>query len=337
MKIAIHNSSASWSFCQYWKRYCEEHDIDYKLVNAYDTDIIRQLDDCEAFMWHHNHTVHKDRLFAKSLLFSLETAGKKVFPNFYTGWHFDDKVGQKYLFESVGAPIVNSYVFYDFQEAKKWIRQTEFPKVFKIRSGSGSANVFLVKNQKNALKLAKKNIKRGISTYNKMGDIRETLRRYKLKQTSIFNVLKSFIRLFVSTQFSKQHGRETGYAYFQDFIPDNAYDIRVVVIGNKAFSIRRIVRENDFRASGSGMIQYAKNMLDERCVKISFDVTRKIRSQCAAYDYVFDKQNNPLIVEVSYGFDQKGYNDCVGYWDEQMNWYEGSFNPQGWIFELIIK
>ena len=336
MKLAIHYTSADWSFCQYWKSYCEECRIEYKLVNAYDSDIVQQLDDCDAFMWHHNHTIYKDHLFAKSLLVSLETAGKKVFPNYFTGWHFDDKLGQKYLFESVGAPLVKSYVFYDLQKVKKWVKQTTFPKVFKLRGGSGSSNVYYIKNQRVALRYAKKAIQRGICTYNKFGALKETLRKYNLKKTSFINVLKSIIHFFVRTKFSKQQGKEIGYAYFQDFIPNNSFDIRVVVIGNKAFAIRRSVRDNDFRASGSGIIDYSKDMLDERCVKISFDVTKKIKSQCAAYDFVFDYQNEPFIIEVSYGFDQKGYNDCVGYWDDDMNWYEGKFNPQAWIVELLL-
>ena len=38
---------------------------------------------------------------AKKLLAALEDAGKLVFPNHNTGWHFDDKVAQKYIFESL--------------------------------------------------------------------------------------------------------------------------------------------------------------------------------------------------------------------------------------------
>jgi len=337
MKIAIHHTTAQWSFCQYWERYCEENKIEYKQVNAYDSDIVEQLADCDAFMWHHNHTILKDRLLAKPLLFSLEASGKKVFPDFHTGWHFDDKLGQKYLFESVGAPLVKSYVFYDWQEVKQWIQQTTFPKVFKLRGGSGSTHVILVKNKRKALKLARKAIHKGISTYNKYGNLKETLRTYKLGRTPIKEVFKSISRLFVSTTLAKRQGKETGYALFQDFIPDNKYDIRVVVIGDKAFEIKRMVRVGDFRASGSGNIHYAKELLDERCVKIAFEVTRKIKSQCAAYDFVFDKQNTPFLVEVSFGFDQKGYDACVGYWDADMTWNEGKFNPQGWLVELMRR
>ena len=107
MKIAIHKSNG---FSDRWIEYCKNNSIDYKIVDCYENDIISQLDDCRALMWHHNHINYKHTLFAKSLLFSLEIAGVKVFPNFNTAWHFDDKVGQKYLLEAIGAPLVKSYV-----------------------------------------------------------------------------------------------------------------------------------------------------------------------------------------------------------------------------------
>ena len=128
MKIAIHHTPGSFS--DRWIDYCKENKVDYKLVNAYDSDIVQQVSDCDAFMWHHYHDNYKDMLFAKQLLYSLQMAGKQVFPDFNTGWHFDDKVGQKYLFEAVGVSLVPSYVFYTKEEAIHWVKETSFPKVF---------------------------------------------------------------------------------------------------------------------------------------------------------------------------------------------------------------
>ena len=83
MKIAIHHNVDSFS--ERWIQYCQEKEVDYKLVNAYATDILAQLYDCDAFMWHHYHTNYKDVLFAKQLLYSLQIAGKKVFPDIQDG------------------------------------------------------------------------------------------------------------------------------------------------------------------------------------------------------------------------------------------------------------
>jgi glutathione synthase/RimK-type ligase-like ATP-grasp enzyme len=134
------------------------------------------------------------------------------------------------------------------------------------------------------------------------------------------------------------HSREKGYVYFQDFIPNNTFDIRICVVDNKAFALKRMCRENDFRASGGGRIIYDKNQIDERCVKIAFDVNDKLKTQSIAFDFVFDENNNPLIVEISYGYSANAYDICEGYWTKDMQWHEGkNFDFCGWMVESLIR
>jgi hypothetical protein len=149
--------------------------------------------------------------------------------------------------------------------------------------------------------------------------------------------LKGFVRLVYPPEFSRALGRDHGYAYFQEFVPNNESDTRVIVIDRKAFALKRFVRENDFRASGSGHFAYGREEFDERCVRISIDATRLLGSQCAAFDFVFDQERNPLMVEISYGFVKEVYDPCAGYWDEDLNWHPVSFNPQAWMVEGLIK
>src|SRR5690625_3298555 len=92
MKIAIHHRPGSFS--DRWIEYCDQEKISYKIVNCYENDIIEQVADCDVLMWHHHHGHFKDVLAARKILFALEHAGIKVFPDFHTGWHFDDKVAQ---------------------------------------------------------------------------------------------------------------------------------------------------------------------------------------------------------------------------------------------------
>ncbi|MBU7570433.1 MAG: hypothetical protein KAF41_07255, partial [Flavobacterium sp.] len=119
MKIAIHK--ANWGFSPDWIEYCKTNSVPFKEVNCYSTNIIEDLQDCGALLWQHHHTNSKDFLFAKQLLFALEQSGKLVFPDFNTGWHFDDKLGQKFLLESIHAPMVKTDVFFDQQEAESWV------------------------------------------------------------------------------------------------------------------------------------------------------------------------------------------------------------------------
>ena len=112
--------------------------------------------------------------------------------------------------------------------------------------------------------------------------------------------------------------RERVYIYFQELLPENDYNIQVVVIGDKAFAIKRMVRKNDFRASGSGNILYEKELFDEGTIKLSFVLAEKLKTQCIAFDFVY-KNKKPFITEISYGFSPEGYEPCPGYWDKELN------------------
>lgn len=335
MRIAIHKSKGSFS--DRWIEFCKRNNIDFKIVNAYSSDLIEQLKGCDAFMWHHHHGYFKDVLIAKNILFALEHSGIQVFPDFCTAWHFDDKLAQKYLFETIGAPLVPSYVFYEKKDALIWASQTDYPKVFKLRGGAGSANVKLVKNKIAAIHLINKAFGRGFSQFDRLNYFKDRFNKFRNKQDTFIGVLKGLARLFIPTQYAKKQHREYGYIYFQKFIPNNKFDIRVIVIGSKAFALKRMNRKGDFRASGSGNIIYDRNQIDIRCIQIAFEVNSKIKSQSIAYDFVFDNENNPLIVEISYAYSIHAYDKCEGFWDADLNWYEGDFNPQEWMVEELIK
>jgi len=334
MQIAFHFNKNS--FCERWLAYCKKNDIKYKLVNCYDSNILEQLADCDALMFHWMHFDYRAMLFMKQLTIALEKIGKIVFPNFNSSWHFDDKIAQKYLLEGIGAPCIPSYVFYELKPALDWCETTSFPKVFKLRGGAGSTNVKLVENITQAKKIIKKMFSDGFSQFDRWGSLLERYRLWQIGKIGFQNFLKGFGRLFVAPEFARMYHREKGYVYFQDFVPMNDSDLRVVVVGNRAFAIKRLVRKGDFRASGSGFIVYDKNQIDERCVKIGFQISEKLQTQSLAFDFIFNEINEPLLIEISYGFAWEGYEDCPGYWMKDMRWIEGKFNAQEFMVEDII-
>jgi len=287
MKIGIH-SSGPGSFSERWISYCKSNSIPFKIVNCYETNITEQLSDCDILMWHHNHVLAKDVLIAKQVLNAFEGSGRSVFPNFNSAWHFDDKLGQKYLLELIGAPLVPTHVFFSKTDALKWIQSAEFPKVFKLRGGGGAKNVRLVKDKDTAKRLIKRAYSIGFRQYNPWFGISEQWRKFKLEKTQIKGLLKALAHFIYPIQLEKVRPRERGYIYFQDFISGNNSDTRVVVIGNKAFAIKRYIRKNDFRASGSGNITYSKNEIDIACVKLAFELNDRLKAQCLAFDFVHE-------------------------------------------------
>ena len=333
MKIAIHHSEIG--FHRRWRSYCISQNIDYKDVDCYADDIVLQLKDCDALMWHYWQTSLKDSLKAKNLLFALEHSGLIVFPNFNTAWHFDDKIAQKYLLEALDLPLVKSYHFIDKRQALDWTNTVTFPKVFKLKGGAGSANVQLVKNKWRSRILINKAFKSGFKQYDSLAALKERYRRYKDGKDTLIDVLKSFYRLFREPDYAKT-GVQRNEVYFQDFIPDNDYDIRVIVIDSKAFAIKRLVRENDFRASGSGNIMYGKENFESSLIQSSFDYAKILGIQSCGFDFVM-LDGKHKIVEISYGYAIEGYENCVGYWDENLIFHEGKFDSSSWMIDSIVK
>jgi hypothetical protein len=50
---------------------------------------------------------------------------------------------------------------------------------------------------------------------------------------------------------------------------------------------------------------------------------------------VFDGDKT-YVLEISFGFVKEVYDACTGYWDEQLKWHPGRFNPYGWMVEDLV-
>lgn len=335
MKIAIHHRQNSYS--EHWIDYCQQHNIQYKIVNAYSNDILEQIAGCDIFMWHHHFHQYKDYLIAKQLIYTIQRTGIITYPNFDTCWHYDDKVAQKYLLESINAPTIPTYIFYSKQEALDWIKQATFPKVFKLRNGASSENVRLAKSKSQSKRFIRQAFSSGFVQYNRIYDIKEQWSKYRSGNGSFPELLRSIKRLFVSTEFSKLHPKEIGYVYFQDFLPNNDFDIRVFVIGKRAVAKKRMNRENDFRASGSKKPIYAKGQIDKKCIEIAFETSKRLQLQSAAFDFLYDNDRNPVITEISYCGGDISNNYC-GYWTDNIQWHDSAnINICDWIIEDVIE
>lgn len=337
MKIAIHDRAGSFS--DRWLKYCDENQIPYKRVNCYAYDIVSQLVDCSGLMWHWDQNDYKAALFARQLSFSLEKKGMKIFPDVNSSWHYDDKVGQKYLLEALNAPLVKSYVFYSRQNALDWANKITFPKVFKLRVGAGSVNVSLAKTKEQARRLIEIAFNKGFSHINRLSRFKNTLWVLKKDKnlTAVKRVLTGFARLFIPIEKERFSCNEKGYIYFQDFIPGNDYDTRLIVVGNRCFGARRYCRKGDFRASGSGILKYEPKLIDKKSIQIAFETAKKAGLQSVAFDFIMEDQS-PKIIEISYCFPMGPMVDkCPGYWDEALVFHNVTVNPQYFMVEDFIE
>lgn len=287
-------------------------------------------------MYHRPTSDYRDALFATQLLSSLEQSGIVVFPDFRTGWYSDDKIAEKYLLEAVGAPLIPSFVFYSENQALKWGGAIEYPIVFKLRGGAGSANVKLVRNFKQFKNIVHKSFGNGISQFDRIGYFKERLRKYKEGKDDIKGLLAGVYKMFFPPFSQRMRIKAKGYVYFQEFQPNNTFDIRVVIIGDKAFTFIRKCRQNDFRASGSGDVIYGE--CDKEAIKVAFETSRKLGSQITAYDFVYNATKKPLIVEMTWAFSADAILKCGGYFTEDAMWHEDrNINVCHLMVEQVIQ
>ncbi|MCP4146763.1 MAG: hypothetical protein GY757_03340, partial [bacterium] len=77
------------------------------------------------------------------------------------------------------------------------------------------------------------------------------------------------------------------------------------------------------RASGSSNKDLNPEAIDKEFLKIAFSISKKLKFQCMAYDFIYNKNKEPEVIEMSYTFPDKTIPHCPGYWDTQLNWHEG--------------
>jgi glutathione synthase/RimK-type ligase-like ATP-grasp enzyme len=293
-------------------------------------------------MWHWHQSLYADQLFARQLALALEARGITVYPDVRTSWHFDDKLGQKYLLESLGLPLVPTRVFYEPDLALNWLRTAQFPLVFKLRGGAGSRNVWLLKDLRSAERVVGQAFAKGFPAYTSQGLTKEMVWRFR-RDGGIKSLLRIPYRYVLGIINPVPANAlllpvQKGYVYFQEFLKGNSFDHRFIVIGHRCLCVQREVRAGDFRASGSGAKNYDPELFPRSAIELAFYVADSLRTQSLAIDVMYDCDGRPLVGEVSYGFTTNGFaNDCPGYFDRDCRWHPETVIAEDYIIKDFLK
>lgn len=314
-----------------WIRLLQEAGHEVRLVNVYSADILDQVRGCHGFMWRHGQFPNMRQIARRILPIFEEELGLIVYPDQNTCWHYDDKVTQRYLFEVAKIPIPKTWVWYEIDLAKEWAITAEYPLVIKLWSGAVSQNVGIVYSYKEAELWINKLFGRGV---HKLSD--KFLEYWPLRRRRIFAALNLLLKGIPPIPKPHENSWELhkNYVLFQEFLPDNSFDIRIVVIGNRAFGFRRFNRPNDFRASGSKNVDIDPTHIPLDAVRLGFKLSKRLKTQSIAIDCL-RKSEEWIVVEMSYTFPHFITHDCPGHWELQEDpdtgeliWQDGQMWPE---------
>ena len=323
-------------FHERWAESIQKHGKELVRIDLRREGCLEKVALCDGVMWH--LSMKPSQLQSvEPILNPIEFAmNKKVFPNFKSRWHFENKIAQKYLFEAMGIASPKTYCFWEKDEAFEWIEsKAKFPIVHKHARGAGSVNISLIQDRRSAIKTVNDSFSpRGV--WHRRRYLRVAGRKpigYIL--AGLYNMGTQFVDGVLHMLTGKYPHLpnqlwlpEKDHVLFQEFMQNNKYDTRVTIIGNRAFAFRRMNRKNDFRASGGGLLDYDISGIDIDMIKMAFQISDSAGFQSMAYDFLYDIEKRIRICEMSFGYNNRAIYDCMGHWDRQLNWHQGSMWPE---------
>lgn len=304
-------SKKDWS--ERFSQILSKKNINYGYIYIDKDDWIQQINNYDVLLWKPKFMgVESSQFFKEKVYFIQHIMNKRIYPNYETVWHFDSKNAQKYLFEYTNIKTPKTYVSFDYNESIDTCDKIDYPTVVKSSNGAGSTGVKLVKSNKTLKKII----------------------NYEFFGKKVMN------RVF------KTNHDPFGYLYIQKFMKNNAGDLRINIIGDKyAVGFWRGNRDNDFRASGSGKIDYNKEIPVE-IIEYCTNISKNNKFDSMAYDVLFNQEGDFVIVEISYGYVDTAVYNAKGYYilDNEgkiSKFVEGHYWPQElwieWVHDNIDR
>lgn len=314
-----------------WTKLLEEAGHKVKTVNIFSADILCQLQGCDGLMWRHVHIPHLRQIAHRLLPVAERELGLLVYPDQRTCWHYDDKIAQGYLFQAEGIPTPKTWIWFDRKLAESWAQKAPYPLVLKLWSGAGSDNVRMLRSPAEAMLWIERLFGWGVCS---LADLYSQPWRWGRSR------IRAAARLLLKGVPPRQSPNKQiwelhkNYVLFQEFLPENTFDTRITVIGNRAFGFRRYNRDNDFRASGSGKIDWNPGAIDRQFVHLAFHIAKTIGSQSCAIDGLYSGDKH-VVGEISYTYVSWAVQQCPGHWElngdpysGKLIWHEGNMWPE---------
>lgn len=213
--------------------------------------------------------------FIEDIILTLDTAGILLIPKYSYLRAHNNKVFMEMLRQTQGneaIQTIHSKFFGTLEELRSKAFELEYPVVIKKFGGAMSRGVAKADNTEQLLKIAARFSRSFALKHN----VKELLRKLKYKDSYI---RESFYR---------------NKFIVQNFIEGMSNDWKVLVYGNKAYILYRGVKDNDFRASGSGKFIFDEN-IPEGILEYAWNIQNHFNVPHISLDVGFDGKQFHLL------------------------------------------
>lgn len=287
-----------------YERFLNNNSIAYEYYNPLLSNWMEEAERFDLIIWHTSSNPSVQDI-AEGKIYILEQMGKTCLPSYDEVWSYENKIRANYLYQLYNLPSIPTFITHSRADALEYLDNVNFPIISKISTGSASYGVDKISNLKEAKKLV------------------HQVFSYKGKKTYF------------------DYANQKDYVYFQSFIEDATYDLRIMCVGNDLFGYYRYPNKGDFRASGAG--NYQKKEIPVEALELAYQVYKAFGSNFLATDFVYsEKTKQFLIIESSVfiGVDsceQLAIDNVAGKYirksENKYEFVEGKF----WVQELTLK
>ena len=214
--------------------------------------------------------------FIEDIILGLKMQGAILLPEFHLFRAHHNKVFMEVLRQTLLKNIchdLNTRFFGAIEE----LNEEDFEEkshVIKSAEGAGSKSVFLAHDKKELVDYSKKVSRNFLPLLYAKETVKNVVRNHHI-QRSMFN--KKFI--------------------IQDFIPDLEGDHKVLVFGKKFYVLKRSLKKGDFRASGSGILEFfPEDYVPTKILDFAHKIFAALNSPILSVDIAL-KGNNVFLVE----------------------------------------
>lgn len=293
--------NASWPK---YERFLKTNNIPYKEYDISRSDFIEKSKQFDLIAWRVETSYSKQWEAIDKTDLLEKYLGKTLLQSSESLWLDEDKVRLDYFYKIHDLPHIKTFISQSRDEVMDFIETCDYPIISKDKVCSCGKGVYMIKNKLQAYDFCEEVFTTGLET-------------------------------------NESYVKQKDYVYFQEFVPNHGFDLRIIMVGEYFFGYFRYPKVGDYKASGSGIV-------DKKALPIdAMLLAKQVRgvlpaSNALAVDFIKDSRDDKYYIVETTVFvgvettEQLMVDGVAGRYREENG--EFTFEPgRFWIQELMLE